>query len=112
MQDIEDEKYQSEINTLKESVVRITPQRHAVLEYLLASMILPTADDIYKALKGKFPNMSVATAYNNLRILSEIGLVSELTYEDDSSRYDSNIDDQYHIVCKYLGIVVDFDYIK
>src|SRR5690625_6316073 len=99
MQDIEDEKYQSEINTLKESVVRITPQRHAVLEYLLASMIHPTADDIYKALKGKFPNMSVATFYNNLRILSEIGLFRELIYVVDCSRYDFIIDDLYHIEC-------------
>src|SRR5690625_7667460 len=106
MQDIEDEKYQSEINTLKESVVRITPQRHAVLEYLLASMIHPTADDIYKALKGKFPNMSVATVYNNLRILSEIGLVSELTYGDDSSCYVSNMCYHYYILCDAVGKVV------
>lgn len=105
-----DEQLQSAINTLKESGVRITPQRHAVLEYLLASMIHPTADDIYKALKGKFPNMSVATVYNNLRILSEIGLVRELTYGDDSSRYDSNMDDHYHIVCEDCGKVVDFHY--
>src|SRR5699024_11675440 len=76
-----------------------------------ASMIHPTADDIYKALKGKFPNMSVATVYNNLRILSEIGLVRELTYGDDSSRYDSNMDDHYHIVCEDCGKVVDFHYL-
>src|SRR5688500_19988284 len=73
-------------------------------------MIHPTADDIYKALKGKFPNMSVATVYNHLRILSEIGLVRELTYGDDSSRYDSNMDDHYHIVCEDCGKVVDFHY--
>ena len=107
---MENEKLQSAINTLKESGVRITPQRHAVLEYLLTSMTHPTADDIYKALEGKFPNMSVATVYNNLRILSEIGLVRELTYGDDSSRYDSNMDDHYHIVCEDCGKVVDFHY--
>lgn len=108
--DVENEKLQSAINTLKESGVRITPQRHAVLEYLLTSMTHPTADDIYKALESKFPNMSVATVYNNLRILSEIGLVRELAYGDDSSRYDSNMDDHYHIVCEDCGKVVDFHY--
>lgn len=41
------------IDTLKESGVRITPQRHAVLEYLLNAMVHPTADEIYKALEGK-----------------------------------------------------------
>ena len=38
------------ISTLKETGVRITPQRHAILEFLIESMAHPTADDIYKAL--------------------------------------------------------------
>jgi len=52
--DVENEKLQTAINTLKNSGVRITPQRHAVLEYLLTSMTHPTADDIYKALESSF----------------------------------------------------------
>lgn len=98
------------IDTLKESGVRITPQRHAVLEYLLNAMTHPTADDIYKALEGKFPNMSVATVYNNLRVLKEIGLVRELTYGDSSSRFDCNTSDHYHIICNDCGKIVDFHY--
>src|SRR5690625_4358304 len=104
------EKLEAAINVLKESGVRITPQRHAVLEYLLTSMSHPTADEIYKALESKFPNMSVATVYNNLRILREIGLVRELTYGDDSSRFDSNMDEHYHIICNDCGKIVDFHY--
>ncbi|WP_036577475.1 peroxide-responsive transcriptional repressor PerR [Oceanobacillus picturae] len=98
------------IDTLKESGVRITPQRHAVLEYLLNAMVHPTADDIYKALEGKFPNMSVATVYNNLRVLREIGLVRELTYGDSSSRFDCNTTEHYHIICDSCGKIVDFHY--
>lgn len=107
---VTDDKLQSAIDTLKKSGVRITPQRHAVLEYLLTSLSHPTADDIYKALEGKFPNMSVATVYNNLRILREIGLVRELTYGDDSSRFDGNVNDHYHIICEDCGKIVDFHY--
>ncbi len=40
------------LDTLKDTGVRITPQRHAILEYLVDSMAHPTADDIYKALEG------------------------------------------------------------
>lgn len=98
------------LETLKESGVRITPQRYAVLEYLLTSMSHPTADEIYKALEDKFPNMSVATVYNNLRVLKEIGLVKELTYGDDSSRFDCNMTEHYHIICNTCGKIVDFDY--
>ena len=62
------------LDTLKETGVRITPQRHAILEFLINSMTHPTADDIYKALEGKFPNMSVATVYNNLEYFVKLVL--------------------------------------
>ncbi|OEH91411.1 peroxide-responsive transcriptional repressor PerR [Bacillus solimangrovi] len=95
---------------LKESGVRITPQRHAILEFLVESMSHPTADEIYKALEGKFPNMSVATVYNNLRVFKEVGLVSELTYGDSSSRFDCNTSSHYHVICEKCGKIVDFHY--
>ncbi|WP_010097149.1 peroxide-responsive transcriptional repressor PerR [Ornithinibacillus scapharcae] len=101
---------QKAIDTLKESGVRITPQRHAVLDYLMNAVIHPTADEIYKALEGKFPNMSVATVYNNLRVLRENGLVRELTYGDSSSRFECNFSDHYHIICESCGKIVDFHY--
>lgn len=104
------EKLNEAIDTLKESGARITPQRHAVLDYLLNSMTHPTADEIYKALEGKFPNMSVATVYNNLRVLREKGLVRELTYGDASSRFDCNTHEHYHIICEACGKIVDFHY--
>jgi Fur family transcriptional regulator, peroxide stress response regulator len=98
------------ISTLKETGVRITPQRHAILEFLIASMSHPTADDIYKALEGKFPNMSVATVYNNLRVFREVGLVKELTYGDSSSRFDFVTTEHYHVICEECGKIVDFHY--
>lgn len=98
------------LDMLKKSSVRITPQRHAILEYLIDSMSHPTADDIYKALEGKFPNMSVATVYNNLRVFREVGLVKELTYGDSSSRFDFTTSDHYHIICVNCGKIVDFHY--
>lgn len=94
--------------TLKESGVRITPQRHAILEFLISSESHPTADEIYKALEHDFPNMSVATVYNNLRVFRNAGLVKELTYGDSSSRFDFVTHDHYHIICDQCGTIVDF----
>ena len=105
-----DQRLKEALDTLKGSGVRITPQRHAVLEYLIHSMSHPTADEIYKSLENKFPNMSVATVYNNLRVFREIGLVRELTYGDSSSRFDCNTTDHYHAICDECGKIVDFHY--
>ena len=98
------------LDTLKSTGVRITPQRHAILEYLIDAMNHPTADDIYKALEGKFPNMSVATVYNNLRVFREAGLVKELTYGDAASRFDFVTNDHNHMICECCGKIVDFHY--
>ncbi len=98
------------LDTLKATGVRITPQRHAILEYLIKSMSHPTADEIYKALEGKFPNMSVATVFNNLRVFREVGLVKELTYGDSSSRFDYVTSNHYHVICEKCDKIVDFDY--
>ncbi len=96
------------LDALKTSGVRITPQRHAILEFLISSDTHPTADEIYKALADDFPNMSVATVYNNLRVFRNAGLVKELTYGDSSSRFDFVTHDHYHIICDQCGTIVDF----
>ncbi|MGO4889843.1 peroxide-responsive transcriptional repressor PerR [Anaerobacillus sp. MEB173] len=105
-----DHRIQEAINSLKNTGVRMTPQRHAILEHLFSARTHPTADEIYKALEGKFPNMSVATVYNNLRVFKEVGLVKELTYGDASSRFDSDPSDHYHVICDDCGKIVDFYY--
>ncbi|MEK3884062.1 Fur family transcriptional regulator [Paenibacillus sp. PL2-23] len=100
----------SAIEQLKMNGVRMTPQRHAILSCLMESKSHPTADEIYKALSPDYPSMSVATIYNNLRLFVEAGLVRELTYGDDSSRFDADLSDHYHAICKSCGRIVDFGY--
>lgn len=103
-------RFEQALDKLKMTGVRMTPQRHAILAYLLDTMTHPTADDIYRALEDRFPSMSVATVYNNLKVFIEAGLVRELTYGDDSSRFDSDMSDHYHATCESCGKIVDFDY--
>jgi Fur family peroxide stress response transcriptional regulator len=95
---------------LKNTGVRMTPQRHAILSYLMDAMHHPSADEIYKALSPNFPNMSVATVYNNLKVFVEAGLVRELTYGDDASRFDSDMSEHYHAICDQCGKISDFEY--
>lgn len=100
------EKY---INILKTYDIRMTSQRYAILEYLAVDERHPTATEIYNALKIKFPNMSLATVYNNLNFYKEAGIVTELRLKDDSSSFDLTDTDHYHAVCTNCGKIVDFD---
>lgn len=105
-----DKRLEKAMMQLKSTGVRMTPQRHAILAYLLETMNHPTADEIYKALEDRFPSMSVATVYNNLRLFKEGNLVTELTYGDSSSRFDANVSEHYHVICRDCGKIVDFAY--
>lgn len=98
------------INRLKKSDIRITPQRYAILEFLIENHSHPTADEIYRALADRFPNMSVATVYNNLRLFTKIGFVQEMIYGDASSRFDYSSTRHYHAICEECGKIVDIFY--
>lgn len=97
------------IKILKTFNIRMTSQRYAILEYLAVDERHPTATEIYNALKIKFPNMSLATVYNNLNFFKEAGIVTELKLKDDSSSFDLTDTDHYHAVCTNCGKIVDFD---
>lgn len=98
------------LEKLKTTGVRMTPQRHAILEFLVDVKTHPTVDEIYKALESRFPSMSVATIYNNLKVFLEAGLIRELTYGDGASRFDADMSEHYHAICKQCGKIEDFEY--
>lgn len=98
------------IDDLKAEGVRITPQRYAILEYLIQYHNHPTADEIFQSLEDRFPNMSVATVYNNLRKFVEIGIVKEMSYGDVASRFDFTRQKHYHAICNVCGKIEDFFY--
>jgi len=98
------------VDQLKSGGVRMTPQRYAILEYLMETDVHPTADDIFQTLSPQYPSLSVATVYNNLKLFVEAGLVRELTYGDDSSRFDADLSDHYHAICTVCGSMVDFEH--
>lgn len=93
---------------LKERGIRLTPQRMAILEYLRDTSVHPRADQVHEQIRLRFPGVSLATVYNNLKVLKDKGLVSELSYGDLASRFDGNTDPHYHVNCVICGIVVDF----
>lgn len=93
---------------LKTKGVRFTPQRQAILEFLLSTDTHPTAEDIYKQVKVKFPGVSLGTIYNTLNMLKEHGFILELPCGDMSSHFDGNPENHYHAMCLRCGKVVDF----
>ena len=88
---------------------KLTPQRDAVLQVILARADHPTANEIFEAARQRLPTISYATVYNSLRYLKEAGLVHEIKFGDSASRYDRETDRHDHAICNSCGKLVDFD---
>jgi len=73
---------------LKETGLKVTPQRVAILK-VLNELNHPCADEIAEALKKELPGLSLATIYNNIETLVQKRLVSKVLSEDGKFRFDA-----------------------
>ena len=95
---------------LKQKGIRITDTRRAVLTYMMESKEHPSAEMIYQDLKLDFPSMSLATVYNNLKVLVEEGYVSELKISQDNTTYYDFMGHQHlNVVCEICGKIADVE---
>jgi Fur family peroxide stress response transcriptional regulator len=92
------------------AAVRPTPQRYAVLEFLVKHPVHATADEIFAALNRRDSAASRATVYNSLHSLTRSGLVREVLSEGKAARYDANVHRHHHFVCERCGGVEDIEW--
>ena len=85
---------------LHKAGLKLTPQRYAVLDYLVRSLIHPTAEQIRADLNRRFPRASRATVYNALNALRDAGLIHAVYMDDAVTRYDANIEPHHHFICR------------
>ncbi len=83
----------------RERGVRMTPQRAAIYGALAGTANHPTAEDLYREVKKVHPMISQNTVYYTLGVLREAGLVREVNYWHDRSRFDANIGLHHHLIC-------------
>jgi len=92
------------------SGLRCTPQRYAVMAFLMEHNGHPTATEIFEGVNRADPRSSKATTYNNLRDLVQAGLVREVAVEGRAARFDANDMRHHHFVCDRCGSVEDLEW--
>jgi len=90
--------------------LRCTPQRYAVMSFLMGCHGHPTAAEIYQAVNRVDPRSSRATTYNNLRDLVQAGLVREVAVEGRAARFDAKGVRHHHFICDRCGNVEDLEW--
>ena len=87
--------------------LRSTPQRYAVMAFLMNQSGHPTAVEIFEAVNRSDPRSSRATVYNNLRDLVQAGLVREVAMEGRAARFDAKGIPHHHFICDRCGNLED-----
>jgi Fe2+ or Zn2+ uptake regulation protein len=96
--------------SLEASGLRCTPQRYAVMAFLMGHARHPTAAEIFTAVNRVDPRCSRATTYNNLRDLVQAGLVREVAVEGRAARFDAKGMRHHHFICDGCGNVEDMEW--
>jgi Fur family peroxide stress response transcriptional regulator len=87
--------------------LRMTDQRRAVYDTLMKQADHPTAVEVFMRVKGRMPNISLATVYNCLETLVECRLVRHVHHDREPSRYCANLAEHAHLFCDGCGSVTD-----
>ncbi len=95
-------------NTMvKDAGVRMTRQRRAVLEVIVAACDHPTAAIIYERTRQAYGNISLATVYNCLETMVAAGIINQLNFDNGPSRYCANFEPHVHLLDDASQQVVD-----
>src|SRR6202521_2876728 len=91
--------------SLEGSGLRCTPQRYAVMAFLMKHTGHLTAAEIFEAVNRVDPRSSRPTRYNNLSDLVQAGVVREVAVEGRAARFDAKGVRHHHFICDRCGNV-------
>jgi Fe2+ or Zn2+ uptake regulation protein len=95
------------IQILSRSGVRPTPQRIAVINYVLATDAHPTADDVLERVRAMCPTISRATVYNTLNLLVKKGLLRPQLLREGTIVFDPKLEAHHHFIDDETGRIYD-----
>ena len=87
--------------------LKVTPQRLAVFEALLADADHPTAEAVYERVVSELPTVSLRTVYQTLNDLVSMGELQQLDLGTGSARFDTTSGSHHHVLCESCGLVAD-----
>jgi len=97
------------LRKLKESGLKLTSQRLAIIEVLMENTLLhPGASYIYQKAKKKVKGLSLSTVYYTLNELSTQGIIKMLEFDKMENRFETNMTDHINLVCKGCKKILDY----
>ena len=87
--------------------LRMTRQRWEVYRLLMTQRDHPTANDVFRRIQTELPNISLATVYNCLEALVKHGIVRQVNFDREPSRFCPNLAEHGHFHDEANGSIHD-----
>jgi Fur family ferric uptake transcriptional regulator len=86
---------------LKQHGLRMTPQRQLILDVVSAMRGHISADQVYRQVAARFPDVNITTVYRTLEVLEERGFVRHTHFHDGRFQFERTDEPAHqHLVCK------------
>lgn len=93
---------------LRDAGMKVTPQRHAILEAVHLLNNHPTAEHIIDHIRKTHPGIATGTVYNVLDAMVENNLIRRVKTDRDAMRYDAVMENHHHIYCAESDRIEDY----
>lgn len=93
---------------LRDAGMKVTPQRHAILEAVHLLNNHPTAEHIIDHIRKPHPGIATGTVYNVLDAMVENNLIRRVKTDRDAMRYDAVMENHHHIYCAESDRIEDY----
>ena len=98
---------ENSISILRRCGIQPTPQRMAVVDYILKTSAHPSADEVLANVRKGCPTLSRATVYNTLNLLVEKQLIKTQILKEGLVVFDPNIQQHHHFIDEDSGQIYD-----
>lgn len=99
---------------LKEKGYKLTTQRRVIYDVFVENQgnhLSP--EEVYDKVKGKYPEVGLATVYRTLQLLEELSIIYKLNFNDGCNRYELNTGNEdhhhHHLICLKCGKVTEVE---
>lgn len=92
---------------LKAAGCRISSQRRAIIEHLVSATSHPSARQIFQEVRKNHPDLSLATVYNTLSVLTRLGQIRVMQFDAADNRYEPNVAPHINLICTSCGTIAD-----
>lgn len=99
------------VQYLKKKAHRITNERFLILDAATNISGHFDADELYLKMKNEYINVSRATVYKTLELMSECGILTKHNFKGDRTRYETKIGRKmhYHLICTLCNKIIEFE---